>query len=101
MTRLMDKPLTAALWLAIFGAAASAQGVSDGARCTPGAQTGVSTTTAAAEARTGASPSACEGTDRSTGGAAALLPSSTDAPRYAEAPKRSSHANPRPGLPRR
>jgi hypothetical protein len=84
-----------------FNLTASAQGVSDGARCTPGAQTGVPTTTAAAEARTGASPSECEGTDRSTGGAAANVPRSTDAPRYAEAPKRSPHANPRPGPPRR
>jgi hypothetical protein len=97
----MDKPLTAALWLAIFGAAASAQGVSDGARCTPGAQTSVSTTTAAADARTGAPRGACEGTDRSTGGAAVPVPSSTDAPRYAEASKRSPHAIPRPGPPRR
>lgn len=101
MTRLMDKPLTAALWLAMFGAAASAQGVCGSARCTPSARNGVSTTTAAAEARTGAPRGACEGTDLGAGGAAANAPSSTGAPRYAEAPKRSPHANPRPGPPRR
>ncbi len=93
MTRLMDKPVTAAFWLAIFGAAASAQGVDDGACRAPDAQAGMSITASAVEARTGAPQGACKG----QGGAATTVPATTDSPHYAEAPKRSPHANTRSG----
>lgn len=93
MTRLMDKPVMAALWLAIFGAAASAQCVDDGACRAPDAQTGTSITAPAVEARRGALQGASEG----QGGAATTVPATTDAPRYADAPKRSPHANARSG----
>jgi hypothetical protein len=91
MNRLMDKPLAAALWLAIFGAAA--QGVADDACRTPAAQSGSSVTTSVADARPAVPPTSCD----STGNSAANAAATTEAPRYAEAPKRSPHANARSG----
>ena len=82
MKRLMDKPLTAALWLAIFGAAASAQGVAEGerrAQSTPLVQTAQTAPVDAPLASTGTPDSAAS------------------APRYADAPKRSPHASARSG----
>jgi hypothetical protein len=89
MSRLMDKPLAAALWLAIFGAAA--QGVADDACRTPAAQSGSSVTPSMADARPVVPPTSCD----SNGNSAAAAPPITEAPPYADAPKRSPHATPR------
>ncbi len=91
MSRLMDKPLAAALWLAIFGTAA--QGIADDACRTPAAQSGSSVSTSVADARRVEPPTSCD----SQADSAATAPPATAAPRYAEAPKRSQHANPRSG----
>jgi hypothetical protein len=91
MSRLMDKPLAAALWLAIFGAAA--QGVADDACRTPAAQSGSSVSTSVADARPVVPPTTCDGKTNS----AAAAPPASAAPRYADAPKRSPHTNPRSG----
>jgi hypothetical protein len=82
MTRLLDRPLAAALWLAIFGAAASAQGVADVERRAPAAQR------ALVEARI---------TNAGKSDGAASASTATDPPRYADAPKRAPHANARSG----
>jgi hypothetical protein len=91
MSRLMDKPLAAAPWLAIFGTAA--QGVADDACRTPAAQRGSSVTPSVADARPAGPPTSCD----SQGNSAAAAAPATAAPRYADAPKRSPHANPRSG----
>jgi hypothetical protein len=91
MSRVMDKPLAAALWLAIFGAAA--QGVADDACRTPAAQSGSSVTVSVADARPVVPPTSCD----SKANSAAAVPPATEAPRYADAPKRSPQANPRSG----
>jgi hypothetical protein len=90
MNRLMDKPLAAALWLAIFGAAA--QGTADDVCRTPAAQSGSSVSTSVADARPVVPPTSCD----SNGNSAAAAPA-TATPRYADAPKRSPHADPRSG----
>jgi hypothetical protein len=91
MNRLMDKPLAAALWLAIFGAAA--QGVADDACRTPAARSGFSVTPSVAEARRALPPTSCDSQTNS----AAAAPPATESSRYADAPKRSPHATPRSG----
>jgi hypothetical protein len=89
MSRLMDQPLAAALWLAIFGAAA--QGVADDACRTPAAQSGSSVTTSVADARPVVPPTSCDSKTNS----AATAPPANEAARSADAPKRSPHATPR------
>jgi len=79
MTRLLDRPLAAALWLAIFGAAASAQGVADGERRAPASP--------AAQTAPVDAPTTSTGTPDSA----------ASAPGHADAPKRSPHANARSG----
>lgn len=101
MSRLMDRPLAATpwpaivsaatLWLAIFGAAA--QSTADDACRTPAAQSGLSISTPAPDARPAVPPTSCD----AKAGSAATVPATDEAPRYADAPKRSPHANPRSG----
>ena len=90
-SRLCTAPTAAALWLAIFGAAA--HGAADDTCRTPAAQPDASINTSLAEAQPVAPPGACE----SKANRLATVPPATEPPRYADAPKRSPQANPRSG----